>query len=185
MMITHRAGAIVDEIRDVVARLDEEQLNAVVREITGARRVVVLGVGREGLAARGFAMRLAHLGIDSHWGWDDTTPGVGGGDLLFLVNGSGQIGHLDYVFSRVKEHGARTVVVTGVPEEKTPQQADAVIWVPGSVYGGRGDLVPSSQPMGSLFEQSTGIALDSLILALAEELGKSFAEMSQRHRNFE
>ncbi len=55
-----------------------------------------MGVGREGIAGRSFAMRLMRLGKEVHWIWDDTTPGMVG-DLFIAINGSGKIGHIHYV----------------------------------------------------------------------------------------
>ena len=45
--------------------------------IVGAKRIFVMGVGREGIAARAFPMRLMHLGKEIYWILDDTTPGWG------------------------------------------------------------------------------------------------------------
>lgn len=182
----HKLAAVVaQEIATVVGRVDEEQVEDVVTALSKAPRAFVLGVGREGLAARGFAMRLGHTGIETHWGWDDTTPAVGPEDVFILVNGSGEIGHLDYVFNQVKPTGAKTIVVTGVPDAVTPQKADLVLAVPASVYKGTGDLVPSIQPMGSLFEQCTLVTLDLVVLLLAKAKNLSFADLAARHRNFE
>lgn len=179
------ATTVTGELTAVMERVDEKQIKDVVAALASAPRAFVLGVGREGLAARGFAMRLGHTGLETHWGWDDTTPAVESGDVFVLVNGSGEIGHLDYVFAQVQATGAKTIVVTGVPEAQTPQNADVVLTVPASVYKGSGDLVSSIQPMGSLFEQSTLITLDLVVLMLAREKGLTFSDLAARHRNFE
>lgn len=179
------AETVSQEIATVLARVDEKQIRDVVSALVAAPRAFVLGVGREGLAARGFAMRLGHTGLETHWGWDDTTPAVAQEDVFVLVNGSGAIGHLDYVFEQVKATGATTVVVTAVPDAQTPRSADHVLTIPASVYRGTGDLVPSIQPMGSLFEQSTLVTLDLVVLLLARAKELSFADLATRHRNFE
>ncbi|MDR1430525.1 MAG: SIS domain-containing protein [Propionibacteriaceae bacterium] len=180
----HRAS-VVAEIGKAVAAVDEAQFSAAADLIESAERIFVIGVGREGLAARAFAMRLMHLGFEVHVGWDDTTPNVRAGDVLVMVNGSGRIGHLDYVFGKVAQSGAKTLVVTGVPSANTPQSATLALWVPAAVYLGEGDLVCSIQPMGSLFEQCALIVFDLMILELAERRGLSFADLAARHRNFE
>ncbi len=181
-----RHGAtVLAELGRVLERVDRTQFDAVAHVLAAGPRVFVLGVGREGLAARGFAMRLMHCGLDVHWGWDDTTPDVSADDVLVMVNGSGSIGHLDYVFGQVRTTGATTVVVTGVPTAATPRAADHVLAVPAAVYRGEGDLVPSVQPMGSLFEQATGLVLDLLVLEVAARRGLTFADLAARHRNFE
>jgi len=176
---------VAAELAAVLARVDEDQFVAAADLIDEAKRVFVLGVGREGLAGRAFAMRLMHIGFEVHWGWDDTTPAVTPGDVLVLVNGSGRIGHLDYVFRLAMAAGAQSLVVTADPNAPTPRAANATLVVPATVYRGEGDLVPSIQPMGSLFEQATGVVFDLLVLELVERRGLAFTDLAARHRNFE
>lgn len=144
-----------------------------------------MGIGREGLATRSFAMRLMHYGKEVHWCWDDTTPAVEEGDLFIFTSGSGEIGHIHYVAEEVKKTGAKIVLFTGVPDRKTAQLADLVIWVPASVYKGKENVVPSIQPMGNLFEQSLFILFDIIVMNLVDNSDITFKEMSERHRNFE
>ena len=126
-------------------------------------RIFCIGVGREGMMTRAFAMRLMHMGKEVHWIWDDTTPHIGEGDLLIATLGDGRIGHIDYVCRRAKEAGAFIYVVTGSPSGDTAKEvADDVFFVPAAVYRGTDPVVPSFQPMGNLFEQS----LRCLILVL-------------------
>ena len=145
----------------------------------------MVGAGREGLSAKAFAMRLTHLGKPTHWIWDDTTPGIAKGDLVILVSGGGSIGHIDYVFDRAAEAGAEIVVVTGDPGGVTPRKAKQVLFLPAAVYKGNAEVVPSTQPMGNLFEQALFILFDQIAVALAERMGISKAAMEARHRNVE
>ena len=82
MNYREQAKIILEEHRQVFERLDTEQIQAFVDAIKAARRIILIGVGREGLSTRAFTMRLMHLGLDSHWIWDETTPSIGEGDLL-------------------------------------------------------------------------------------------------------
>lgn len=176
---------IVKELSEVFERVDMDTVNKLMEKIKKADRIFLMGVGREGLATRGFAMRLMHFGKEVHWCWDDTTPNVDKGDLFIFTSGSGEIGHIHYVAEEIKKTGADIVVVTGVPDRKTAQLADLVLWVPASVYKGKGDLVPSIQPMGNLFEQSLFILFDMIIMMLVDSSDTTFQKMSHRHRNFE
>lgn len=56
------AAAIVSEIDAVLKRLDDQQIEAFIQEILKAKRIVLIGVGREGLSTRAFTMRLMHMG---------------------------------------------------------------------------------------------------------------------------
>jgi hypothetical protein len=69
-------GALND-LSGVFAAMREDALDGLIEEIVKAKRIVVFGLGREGLQMRGFAMRLFHMGRDvAVWG-DMTTPALG------------------------------------------------------------------------------------------------------------
>jgi len=176
---------VVKELQDVFERVDQGQINDFMQEIIKAKKIILIGVGREGISTRGFAMRLMHLGKDSYWVWDDTTPGLQPGDLLIATSGSGEIGHIHHVVNEAKKTGARIAVVTGVPDRKTPQLADVVLWLPASVFHGKDNVVPSIQPMGNLFEQSLYILYDLITMMLMEKMDIMGEEMEKRHRNVE
>ncbi|MDQ7250497.1 6-phospho-3-hexuloisomerase [Dongia sedimenti] len=178
-------GQAVAELGRVTGRLDEKQITGFIEAVARAKRIFLIGVGREGLSTRAFTMRLMHLGKEAHWIWDDTTPAIGSGDLLIATSGSGQIGHIDYVFDQAAAAGADTAVVTGDPSGRTARKAKTLLWVPAAVYKGNADVVASSQPMGNLFEQSLLILFDQIVIALAQRLGVSKDSMSARHRNVE
>jgi 6-phospho-3-hexuloisomerase len=180
-----RFAQAVAELSRVAERLDEDQIAAFLDAIIRARRIFCIGVGREGLSTRAFTMRLMHLGKDAHWVWDDTTPAIGPGDLLIATSGSGEIGHIDYVFDQAVAHGADTAVLTGDPSGRTARKAKTLIWLPAAVFKGKADVVASAQPMGNLFEQALLILLDQIVMALAERLGVSQQAMAARHRNVE
>lgn len=95
--------AVMEEHEKVFEKQDLTELEQFMELICKAKRIFLMGVGREGISTRGFAMRLMHLGKESHWIWDDTTPGMHEGDLFIATNGSGQIGHITYVVERQKK----------------------------------------------------------------------------------
>ena len=73
---------ILGEYRQVFERVDQDNMRAFIDEVKAHDRIFLIGVGREGMATRAFAMRLMHMGKEIHWIWDDTTPSIGEGDLL-------------------------------------------------------------------------------------------------------
>ena len=179
--------AILSEHRQVYEMLDTAGLREFIETIKKHNRIFLIGVGREGMATKAFAMRLMHMGKEIHWIWDDTTPSIQQGDLVIATLGDGQIGHIHYVCERAKEAGGFVYVVTGSPSGKTAGTlADKVFFVPAAVYRGRDEVVPSFQPMGNLFEQCLLIIFDMIIMMLVDETpGLSFEKMSARHRNVE
>ena len=185
MNIKDLSATIIKELDQVLSNVDVKAADTLIDAIMRAGRVFFIGVGREGLATRSFAMRIMHLGKECHWAWDDTTPNVGSGDLFIITSGSGEIGHIHYTAEAAKLAGAAVAVITGTPDRKTPQIADVVLWVPACVYKGKDNVIPSIQPMGSLFEQSLFIIFDMIVMLLAEKMGVSYMDMAKRHRNTE
>ena len=88
--------SILEEHKKVFEKQDLKDQEYALNRIMVADRIFIMGVGREGLAIRGFAMRLMHLGKSVHWIWDDTTPNMKNTDLFLITNGSGEIGHIQY-----------------------------------------------------------------------------------------
>ncbi|MDR1487196.1 MAG: SIS domain-containing protein [Deltaproteobacteria bacterium] len=179
--------AILKEHEAVFERLDENNFRAFIELLKKHDRIFSIGVGREGLATKALAMRLMHMGKESYWIWDDTTPGFRKGDLLVATLGDGQIGHINYVCERAKEHGAYLCVVTGSPSGHTAKNlADQVLFLPASVYRGVDDVVASIQPMGNLFEQCLFILFDMAVMLIVDQTPVlSFEKMAARHRNIE
>lgn len=175
------------EYRQVFETLDTEQMQHFIETVKNHNRIFCIGVGREGMMTRAFAMRLMHMGKEVHWIWDDTTPHIGDGDLLIATLGDGEIGHIDYVCRKAKEAGAFVCVVTGSPSGKTAREvADQVFFIPACVYRGRDKVVPSFQPMGNLFEQCLLMIFDIIVMKLVDETPDlTFEKMSHRHRNVE
>lgn len=182
----HYAATILREHQAVFDAQDMGELLNFIHAVMEAGRVFVVGAGREGIAARSFAMRLMHLGKETHWLWDDTTPGMKDGDLFLAVDGSGKIGHIDYLIHQASLTGAKVGVITGAPMEPIPQIADCILFVPAAVYKGTDSrVVKSEQPMGNLFEQHLFLLFDIIVMLLREEMDLSYEQMESRHRNIE
>ena len=81
---------IVREIDECLGKVPEESIEQTLLQIRGANRVFLAGSGRSALGIRGFAMRLMHLGMDTHLVGETTTPAIGAGDCLIIGSGSGR-----------------------------------------------------------------------------------------------
>ncbi len=177
---------IIEEHKEVFEKQELDSITALMADIEKAKGIFIMGVGREGIATRSFAMRLMHLGKKVFWIWDDTTPGMHNGDLFIITDGCGQIGHMHYIVEKAKEAGAKVSMITGSPDGYTAKLADTILFVPAFVYNGTDDrVVKSVMPMGSLFEQHIFMLFDIIILLLEKKMNISGSEMEKRHRNIE
>lgn len=180
---------ILDELRRTLNQVSCEEVAALVREITGARRVFVAGAGRSGLVMKSFAMRLAQLGLHVHVVGETTTPAVESGDLLLIGSGSGVTDRLVHYAGKAVEAGARVAAATADPASPAARQADVVVVIPAPTpksskeAGGKGHR--SRQPMGTLFEQSLAVLLDAGVMLLMAQRDETERGMFARHANLE
>ncbi len=185
MKFQEKASTVLDELGKVFKKINEKEVDDFAEVIIKAKRVFVVGAGREGISSRSFAMRLMHLGKEVHWVWDDTTPNIERGDLLIANSGSGEVVSVYNVARLGKKTGSFLATVTANPEGNIAKLSDVVVHIPAEVWGPGKDTIHSIQPMGSLFEQSLLIFHDLVVLILMEKMGKTASEMVSRHRNVE
>jgi len=185
MEFQEKAFTVLDELGKVFKRINEKEVDDFTEAIIKAKRVFVVGAGREGISSRAFAMRLMHLGKEAHWVWDDTCPNVEKEDLLIANSGSGEVVSVLNVARLGKKAGASLATVTANPDGSVAKLCDVVVHIPAEVWGPGKDVVHSIQPMGSLFEQSLLIFHDIAVLILMEKMGKTASQMAKRHRNVE
>jgi 6-phospho-3-hexuloisomerase len=178
---------LVEEHKKVFSLLSMEQLEEFMSAVVDAKNIFVMAAGREGISLRAFAMRLAHLGKNTSWVWDDTTTGVEPGDLFVISDGRGCIGSFRYTLEKVKEAGGKVAMFTANPDGANAKAyADIVIFVRSQAYlVERGDVVPTIQMMGNQYEQHLYMLCDVIIMLLVETLGLTYDDLEARHRNVE
>jgi 6-phospho-3-hexuloisomerase len=184
-MSTYDTGRqILAEIDRVLSRVDEGEVTALCNAIMGSRRIVLYGLGREGLAMRGFAMRLMHLGFNAAVVFDMTTPPVGPGDLFLVSCGPGYLSTVAALMGAAKRAEARVLMFTAQPNAPLPQQADMCVCLPAQTMA-EAEASSSAQAMGSAFEQSLWILFDAIVPRLQAATGQSLDDVRRRHTNLE
>ena len=107
---------IMQEIEDVIDKVKDEELQAVMAELDKSRRVFVAGEGRSGFSARGFAMRLMHIGYTVYFVGETITPAMQAGDVFIGVSGSGKSASVVNDAKKAKDVGLTVIAVTSKPE---------------------------------------------------------------------
>jgi 6-phospho-3-hexuloisomerase len=180
------AARAADEIRAATAGVDPAQMEALIAALAGARRIVVHGVGREGLMMRALAMRLYHMGLDAHVVGDMSCPPLGPGDLLLVSAGPGAFSTVLGLMQVAQNAGATTACITAQPQGEAPRRADLVLVIPAQTMANdRGEAATSVLPMGSLFEGAQYLTFELLVLVLRDRLGVTPETMRARHTNLE
>ncbi|MDR1929080.1 MAG: SIS domain-containing protein [Treponema sp.] len=158
---------ILKEIAGVLEQVDAKELDAALNCLDKKHRVFVDGEGRSGLMAKGFAMRLMHLGYTVYVVGETITPALAKDDLFIGVSGSGTGANVINDAAKARKSGCRLLAVTGKPGSPLAEAADAVLCVPGTVKGDTGEDRGSIQLLSSLFDQSLHLVLDTLCLMVS------------------
>lgn len=174
---------VMKEINQVMTQVDETQLHHTLSLFTHKRRIFVRGAGRSGFQAKGFAMRLMHLGYEVYVIGETITPSVKEGDLFIAISGSGTTKGVLMDAISAKEKGLTLLVFTSNRQSELAQIADALVVIPGATKTGSG--IESIQLLSSLFDQTLHITLDILCLMLSRQQSVTKDEILQAHVNIE
>ncbi|MGC8597802.1 MAG: 6-phospho-3-hexuloisomerase [Thermocladium sp.] len=182
----------------VLDKLRPEEVNRFVDELIDAyksgHKVLVVGMGRSGLVARGFAMRLMHLGFKSYVLGETITPSIGDGDVVVAISGSGATSLVIAAAEAAKKMKSTIIAITSYSDSPLAKTADAVVIVPGRTKVARIDDYFARQilglheplaPLGTLFEDTAMIFLDSVVAELMKRLNKTEEDLEKMHANVE
>jgi 6-phospho-3-hexuloisomerase len=183
---------------NIESGVQEEQLEEFVKILIEAYKnkkiIGVVGAGRSGLVAKSFAMRLMHLGFNVFVIGETITPSLKSGDVLLAVSGSGETTFTVSAASVAKRIGAKVISLTSYPNSRLGELSDVKVVVPGRVAKASDDDYFSRQllgiheplaPLGTLFELSTGVLLDAVVVELMEVLNIRERDMMEKHATIE
>jgi 6-phospho-3-hexuloisomerase len=187
---------IIHRVQDSLSSASASEVEKMIQMMLEARdrRIMIIGVGRSGLIGRSFAMRLMHLGFNVYVMGETITPAIGKDDLIIAISGSGTTKLVVTAAEIAKEVGAKIVAVTSHPDSELGKIADHVVQIKGrtkiaeerdyflrQITGVHEPLAP----LGTIFEVSSTIFLDSLVVELMHRLGKTEEDMRRRHATVE
>jgi 6-phospho 3-hexuloisomerase len=173
---------IQKKVKDILITVEKKDIDSVVASFFKAKRIFVYGAGRSGLVSKAFAIRLVHLGFHTFVIGETIGAPVKKGDLVFIVSGSGETIPAVMTAEITQNIGATLVVVTGNKASKITQFADIPIVLCAACDDEEKKLFA---PLGTLFEASAWILLDSIIAQLMERKGETEASMQSRHATLE
>jgi 6-phospho-3-hexuloisomerase len=171
--------SILVDLGRVVGSISDETTEAFVESIVSAKRMFMHGLGRSGLVARMFGMRLVHLSCDATIVGDTTTPAIRRDDLLVVCSRTGRSPILRHAVSLAHAQGAKAIAVVGDTATRLEGTADLVVRLPVEMANNQ-----SEQPMGTLFEQALLLYLDGVVVRrLMAKLGLTHEDMERIHSN--
>lgn len=190
MILDDAIDEILNHVKSVSSKLDDRDVSKMLDMLVLAKNVFVVGVGRSGLVARAFAMRLMHLGINVYVVGETITPAITNSDCLLAISGSGETSFIISTAKISKDMGAKIIAITSFVDSTLGKLADLVVQIKGRTKINserdyikrqiRGRHQPLA-PLGTLFEVSTLIFLDSVIAELMDKMGKTEEDLKARH----
>lgn len=145
--------------------------------IIGSRRIFVYGVGRSGLIAKAFSIRLVQMGLEVYFIGETITPIVEEGHLVIIVSYTGETMSAIQTANIVRRVGAKVVSVTANSHSKLAGASNLVI----EIHPPKDEERKRLAPLGTVFEDATLIYLDTIVAILMEKLGQSEGAMRKRH----
>ena len=177
---TKSADATGFILKVLSAMLSEDrtgEIGQTVDIVVKSKKLFVYGVGRSGLAARAFAMRMVQLGLECFFIGETITPVVSEGDAVLIVSNTGSTASAIQVANIARRVGAKVVSVTGSRTSKLAHASNVVIILTSNGEPNRAKLAP----LGTLFEDACLVLLDGVVAEVMERLGQSESEMRGRH----
>lgn len=175
------ATAYILESIAAALKAEAHQADALVELLLRARkenrRVFLYGVGRSGLVAKAFAIRLVQLDYEVFFVGETTTPLMRAGDVVLLISNTGQTMSAVQTANIARRLGAEVVTITAHRDSKLGQAATHVLQLAPHRNGPKAAYAP----LGTLFEDATLILLDGVAATMMEQLGESESKMRGRH----
>ena len=172
------------ESTDYIIRLIKETLDQEIEEtdklvdmMISSPKIFIYGVGRSGLIAKAFAIRLVQMGLEVFFVGETVTPIVEEGHLVVIVSHTGETMSCVQTANIVRRVGAKVVAITSNSHSKLATASNLVIQIRPPKDEDRKRLAP----LGTLFEDSTFIFLDGIVAQIMDKLGQSEGSMRKRH----
>ena len=181
---------IIENVSKTTRSVDEETIRAMADMLESVESIFIMGVGRSGLVAKAFAMRLMHLGLNVYVVGETITPAITENDCLVSISGSGETSYIISTTGIAKDIGAKLISITSYTDSTLAKRSDVVVQLQGRTkidseknYVRRqiSGMHQSLSPMGTIFEISALVFLDSLITELMNDLGQTEKDLKARH----
>lgn len=145
--------------------------------VIDSRKVFIYGVGRSGLIAKAFAIRLVQMGLEVYFIGETITPIVEEGHVVVIVSYTGETMSATQTANIVRRVGAKVVSITANSHSKLAAASNLVL----EIHPPKDEERKRLAPLGTVFEDATLIYLDSIVATLMDKLGQSEGGMRKRH----
>jgi len=181
-----KSRIVLDEICQMFQKISSQEIEKLTCDITDAKKVFLVGVGRVLLSCQAWAKRLNHIGINACCVGDITEPALTKEDILIVVSGSGESVIPVVIAKKAGELGAKRIIHIGSNVNGSVKQyIDYMVRIPTRTRLYLPDEIQSEQIMTSLFEQVVLILGDVISQMIVERENINIEELWKMHANLE
>jgi 6-phospho-3-hexuloisomerase len=168
---------ILEEVKRTIEKVDENIISQIIEALATSPKIFIYGVGRSGLVGKSFAVRLVQMGLNVHFVGDTTTPIVEANDLVFIISNTGETMSAVQTANIVRRIGAVVISVTGSTHSKLGIASNIVL----ELVQPRDEQKKRMAPLGTIFELSSMVMLDSMVPLLMTRLKQDETSLRRRH----
>lgn len=154
-------------------------LYEMVNSLLSAKKIFLYGVGRSGLVAKAFAIRLVQLGLNVFFIGESNTPMVEDDSVVVIISNTGQTMSAVQTANITRRIGAKVYAITSNPHSKLAQAASVHITIAGNIPND--DARAKYAPLGTIFEEASALLLDAVVTVLMKRLNETDQSMRRRH----
>ncbi|MDO5825052.1 MAG: 6-phospho 3-hexuloisomerase [Methanosphaera sp. rholeuAM130] len=190
MVYYEAVNEIIGNVKKSTENVNQDDLSKMIDTIRQVDNIFVMGLGRSGLVAKAFAMRLMHLGLSVYVVGETITPAITKNDCLIAISGSGETSYILSTTDTAIDIGSKIIAITSYPDSSLGKKADVVVEIKGRTKNDNENSYIKRQisgqhqtlsPLGTLFEISALVFLDSTIAELMHILGKTESDLKKKH----
>ena len=181
---------IIENVSKITQSVSSEEIEKMTEMILSVENVFIMGLGRSGLVAKAFGMRLMHLGLNVYIVGETITPAITDKDCLIAISGSGETSYIISTTGIAKSIGAKIIAITSYTDSSLAKESNLIVQLKGrtkidnetsyirrQISGQHQTL----SPMGTIFEISALVFLDSVIAQMMSDLGQTEEDLKSRH----
>lgn len=176
--------SILKENERLLMKINSIDVGHFITCLNQAPRLFFFAQGRSGYILRAFCMRLMHLGGSCFFVGETISPPIKKNDVLIVLSGSGETNLTCEVAKMAKAAGAVIYAVLGEDTSSLAKISDRYLLIPGGDKHKKEGHI-SAQPLGSLFEQSAFLVLETVFLVLYRSRGEQAGALLEHHANLE
>jgi 6-phospho-3-hexuloisomerase len=129
-----------------------ENVETYIQELINHKGIIVgIGAGRMGYSLRAHIMRLSHIGYETYFIGDTSTPRIDKNSLVIINTSSGETPTNILYAQQAKEAGSKIITVTCNEKSSIGKLSDVVVKIP---------TMTSHQLMKTIYEQYTYLLFD-------------------------